>query len=292
MRAPPTVGRLLGLLLALAACGAGGDGPVLSFTAIPDQDSTELVEKYGRLARALEERLGVAVRYVPVSDYPASVAAFEAGDVQLGWFGGLTGVQAREAVPGARALAQGALDREYRCYFIAHAATGLAPSDAFPLGLEGRSFTFGSRSSTSGRLMPEHFVRTATGRSSLEFFAGTPGFSGSHDRTAELVQAGTYEAGALNFKVYDQLVERGTIDPEVCLRLWTSPPFPDYNWTAHPRLEELFGAGFLARLQAALVGLDDPELLAALQRPEGFVAASNEEYAPLVPLARELGLLR
>jgi phosphonate transport system substrate-binding protein len=32
----------------------------------------------------------------------------------------------------------------------------------FPQGIAGKSFTFGSKSSTSGRLMPEFFIREAT----------------------------------------------------------------------------------------------------------------------------------
>ena len=284
---------LLALLLGTVSCsGESTAAPVLSFSAIPDQRSTELTEKYSLLARRLEELLEVPVRYVPVTDYEASVAAFKNGDIQLAWFGGLTGVQARTAVPGARALAQGRVDPDYRSYFVAHVDTGIEPSDAFPVDLEGRSFTFGSRSSTSGRLMPEQFVRQETGQAPEDFFAGPPGFSGSHDKTAELVESGTYEAGALNFKVYDALVAEGRLDPERCRRVWTTPGYPDYNWTAHPDLETAFGAGFLARLQEALVSLSDPELLAALQRPEGFVPARNEDYAPLEVLARELGLLR
>ena len=42
---------------------------------IPDQNSTELEEKYGLLARHLAVVLGVEVRYVPSSDSSASISA-------------------------------------------------------------------------------------------------------------------------------------------------------------------------------------------------------------------------
>ena len=285
--------KLLSLLLLLGASSCTSETEAnsaeLRFSAIPDQNSTELVEKYSQIAAYLEGELGIPVTYVPSSDYSASVEAFKSGDVQLAWFGGLTGLRARAAVPGARAIAQGTVDPNYKSYFIAHKDTGLSPAADFPKGLAGKTFTFGSESSTSGRLMPEYFIRQETGQSPQEFFAGEEmSFSGDHSKTAALVNAGTYQGGAVNYKVYNSMVAEGKIDPAVCVKLWETPGYPDYNWTAHPDLgEEMIG-----KLQAALIGMEDPALLKALQRPEGIIEATNADFAPLEDLARELGLLR
>lgn len=51
--------------------------------------------------------MGINVVYVPVKSYAASVQAFKNNAVQMAWFGGLSGVQARLAVPGSVAIAQG-----------------------------------------------------------------------------------------------------------------------------------------------------------------------------------------
>lgn len=276
-----------GSLALLAGCDDPDPAPpVLKFTAIPGDNTTELAEKFAPLEAHLSAKLGVPVKYVPTADYAASVESFVNGDVQLAWFGGLTGVRARRAVPGARAIAQGKVDPEYRSYFIANPASGLKPSDDFPLALAGRSFTFGSDSSTSGRLMPEHFIRKHTGKSPKEFFGREMSFSGSHEKTAQLVSAGTFDAGAIDYKTYDRL------RPENCVVIWTTPPYPDYQWTAHPSLDATFGAGFTDRLRDALLAIDDPALLNAVNRPEGFIAAANEEWDDLARLAEELGLVR
>src|ERR1700687_486462 len=128
--------------------------PALVFTAIPDQDETRLVELFTRVAGYLQAKLGVPVKYLPVKSYPAAVTAFTNGQVQLAWFGGFTGVQARRQVAGSEAIAQGAEDVAFKSFFIANAKTGLAASNEFPKQIAGKSFTFGSRASTSGRLMP------------------------------------------------------------------------------------------------------------------------------------------
>jgi phosphonate transport system substrate-binding protein len=283
------------LLAFLPVCACSGEtraADTLAFTAIPDDNATALSARFDPLAEHLSKELGVQVRYVPMSSYAASVEAFKNGDVQLAWFGGLTGAQARAAVPGARAIAQGKVDPHFKSYFIANAAAGVEPSDAFPLALAGKTFTFGAPDSTSGRLMPEFYVRKHAGKSPEAFFGMPDSFSGSHDKTAALVQAGTFQAGALNYKTYDRLVAEGTIDPEVARIVWTTPEYADYNWTAHPALETAFGTGFTDKLQAALIGLKDPDLLKAVDRAEGLIAASNADFEAIGELARELGFVK
>lgn len=285
------------LALPLAACSQETADPdasstaVLRFTAIPDHNSTELEAKYGPVAEHLSNTLGVEVEYVPTADYTASVEMFRNGDVQLAWFGGLSGVQARHAVPGSRAIAQGKIDPMFKTYFIANASTGLQRSEGFPKEIGAMSFTFGSPKSTSGRLMPENAIRVNTGKSPQDFFGMENAYSGSHDKTAKLVEAGTFQTGALNYKTYDSMVADGKLDPEQCRIIWVTPPYADYNWTVHPDVETRYGAGFGDRIQAALVGVTDPALLKAMSREEGIIAASNEDFAAIAKLAQELGFV-
>ena len=280
---------VLGVLAALLVAGCGGkadDQPVLRFTAIPDQNTTELQQRFAPFAEYLAQELGVAVEYVPARDYQASVEMFRNGDILLAWFGGLTGVQARVAVPGARAIAQGEADPRYYSYFIANGETPLLASEDFPAGIANHTFTFGSESSTSGRLMPEHFIKTNSGQSPAEFFSQPFGFSGSHDKTCELVEAGRFEVGVVNYKVYDRRVADGTTDPTKCRVIWRTPEFADYNFTAHPELEAKFGVGFTEKLQQVLLGIDDAALLEALPRKK-LIAAENAEFAGIEAVARE-----
>src|SRR5262250_3899973 len=106
------------LVTILVSASASTQSPTFTFTAIPDQDEPRLVERFSRFAKYLEAKLGVPVKYVPVKTYPAAVTAFINYDVQLAWFGGFTGVQARHAVPGSEAIAQGAEDVSFKSYFI------------------------------------------------------------------------------------------------------------------------------------------------------------------------------
>lgn len=279
------------MTLGIASCG-GSDREVLRFTAIPDHNTTELLEKFEPLAAHLSEVLGVEVEYVPVTTYPASVEAFKNGDVDLAWFGGVTGCQARHAVEGARAIAQGRVDPNFRSYFIAHRDSGLEAGEDFPMAMEGMSFAFGSADSTSGHLMPEHFIREATGKTPQEFFGMEENYySGGHDTTAKLVEAGTYACGAVNFRTYDTMVDEGKLDPDLCRKIWTTPEYADYNWTVSGALDGRLGADFTERLQDALVEITDAELLRAVDRPDGLIPAQNSEFESICELCGEFGFL-
>lgn len=284
--------------------GPGSSAPAATFSgtlrigAIPDQEPDRLVRLYGLVADHLEADLpGVTVEYVPVTDYEAAVSAFAVGDLDLVWFGGLTGVQAQLAVDGAQALVQRDIDAEFTTVFIADAATGIEPFDdvAGLSALEGHSFTFGSESSTSGRLMPQYFLGEA-GLDIDDSFTGEVGFSGSHDATIELVTAGTYETGALNSQVWDSRVADGTADTDEVIEVFRTPTYFDYHWVGQPDLDATFGEGFTDALVLAFTSLDvdDPDDASVLELfgATAFIPTENGNYAAIEAVGRDVGLIR
>lgn len=285
---------ILWLTLAIAAVGCGGSDDaekVFRFTALPHSDTTALKRKFEPVAEYLSEKLGVKVEYVPATDYDSSLQMFKNGDVQMAWFGGLTGVQARHAIDGARAIVMGDADKAFKSYFIAHRDTGLTRSDEFPAAIADLKFTFGSAKSTSGRLMPEFFIMEHSGKTAAEFFTQTPGFSGKHDLTAKAVENGSYQAGVMNYGTYETMVRRGELDPDACRVIWETPTYADYNITIHPAVSEMFGEEFVGKVRSALVEMSDRKLLAAFERDK-LIPASDEDFAGIVGVAKKLDLLR
>ncbi|PPR12285.1 MAG: hypothetical protein CFH41_00321 [Alphaproteobacteria bacterium MarineAlpha11_Bin1] len=267
---------------------ASGAGKFV-FTAIPDQDESALRKRFDKIAKYLSGKLSITVEYVPVKSYAAAVTAFRNNQVQLAWFGGLSGVRARELVKGSNAIAQGKKDPFFETYFIANASTGLKMSKEFPKAISGKTFTFGSKGSTSGRLMPEYHIRKAFGKAPQKVFSRV-GFSGNHSRTVALVQSGAYQVGATNFKVWKKGLKNGTIDPNKVRVIWKTPGYPDYNWTIRGDVDIAFGQGFAGKVQAALLEMSDPDLLNSFPR-DSFIPAKNSDYAPIRNTAKELGLI-
>jgi phosphonate transport system substrate-binding protein len=285
---------------AVASCGSGPLGtesPVLHIGAIPDQNPEKLNRLYSSLSAELSDQLKVPVEYVPVSNYPAAVTAFRTGSLDFVWFGGLTGVQARLQTPGAKVLAQRDIDAKFTSVFIANGASGLRP---FSTGdqltnLKGRRLSFGSESSTSGRLMPQYFM-SQNGVGTDELAGGAPGFSGSHDATIAVVQSGAYEVGALNEQVWKSNVEDGRADPNKVSVIWRTPPYVDYHWVARPDLDERFGNGFTNKVQTALLAItaDTPrgETILELFGAAEFIPAQNSDYDKIEAVGRQLGKIR
>ena len=270
---------------------------VLRIGAIPDQNPERLNRLYGVLAKQLSTDLKVPVRYVPVSNYPAAVTAFRTGSLDLVWFGGLTGVQARLQTPGAKVLAQRDIDAKFRSVFIANTASGLKPisSQKQLTTLRGKRFTFGSESSTSGRLMPQYFLQQA-GVSPSQFAGGRPGFSKSHDATIALVQSGSYQAGALNEQVWTSAVNEGRVDPSKVRVIWRTPTYVDYHWVVRPGLDQRFGKGFTTRLQKALLSIDrttaNGKTILELFAAGSFIPAKDSQYHSIEQVGRQLGKIR
>lgn len=263
--------------------------PILRFSAIPDQNTTAQKERYAPVAKWLSETLDIKVEFIPSSDYAASVDKFETGDIQMAWFGGVTGVQARNAVPNSRAIVAGAKDLQFKSYFIANSSTGLTKSETFPQNIKDFTFTFGSAGSTSGCVMPAFFILQNTEMGPLQFFSQKVGFSGSHDKTAQQVQNGVYQTGALNFSRYDRLVKEGKIDPEKCRIIWETPTYADYNLTTHANLDEIFGKGFTDKLQKALLECIDPAVLKAFDRKQ-FVKVDNATFKGIADVVKKVKL--
>jgi phosphonate transport system substrate-binding protein len=261
----------------------------LVFTAIPDQDESALRTRFGKIATYLGKKLGVDVKYVPVKSYAAAVTAFRNDQVQLAWFGGLSGVRARKLVPGSQALAMGAEDKAFTNYFIAHSSTGLKKGSSFPQEIRGKTFTFGSKGSTSGRLMPEYFVRQNFGKAPDKVFSRV-GYSGDHSRTIALVQSGAFQTGTVNPKVWHKELKASKIDKSKVSVIWTTPTYPNYNWSMRGDVDKRFGAGFTQKVRQALLDMRDPDLLKQFPR-SAFIPASNSDYQPILDVGKAIGLI-
>ena len=273
------------LVLAFAAVAASAQ--TLRVSAIPDEAPTELQRKFKPLGEYLQKATGLAVQFTPVTDYAAVVEGLAAGKIDLAWLGGFTFVQAKLRTQGqAKPIVQRAEDEKFTSKFI-------VPVDS-PVKtlaeLKGKTFAFGSPSSTSGHLMPRHFLAQAGINPEKDF--KTVAFSGAHDATVAFVASGRAEAGVLNASVMDKLVESANPNAAKVRVLATTAPYYDYNWTVRPGLD----AVTTKKLADAFLKLDaanpaHKEIL-ELQRASKFIPTQVSNYDGIEAAAKAAGLIK
>ena len=271
---------------AIAATPAHAED-VIRVSGIPDENPTELSRKYQPMVDMLQKQLGVKVVYVPVIDYGAAVSALAAGKVDFAWLGGFTHVQSK-VLAGAKPVVMRDIDREFQSVFIANTAAGINK----PEELRGKSFTFGSKSSTSGHLFPRHFLSTQFQIDADKDFAGAPLYSGAHDATVKMVESGKVQAGALNIEVWNRMLAGDKVDKAKVKVIWTTPPFVDYVWTARkdlpPAMVQKFANAFLS-LDASK---PEDKAVLDLQGAKKFVVAKPEDFLVIEQVGRSTGLLK
>jgi phosphonate transport system substrate-binding protein len=259
---------------------------VFRVTTIPEEAATEQVRKFTPLAAYLEKRLGMKVEFTPVSDYPAAVEALVNKKVELVWFGGFTHVQAQLRSGGKIVpIAQREEDTKFQSVFIAKTDSGIkALAD-----LKGKQISFGSQSSTSGHLMPRHFLLQAQLNPEKDF--KRIAYSGAHDATIASVVSGKVDAAALDITVWRKFVGENKVDTKAVNVFYTTPTFFNYNWSVHADLP----AELRERVKKALLDLDpatpEGKEILQLNRATRYIPTTPENYKGLESAGRSAGLI-
>lgn len=203
----------------------------LKIGVLPDQSAERLRQRYSPLVDYLADSLGVECELVIPESYEHMLDLFDSGKIDLARFGGVTFALASQR-SGAVGLVLRDLDLRFTSYFLVrpdHPAVALED-------LRGASFSFGSRWSTSGHIMPREFL-LERGISPEQFF-GEIVYSGAHDQTTEWIRTGKVTAGVANSLVVDGLFRDGIVSRNELRILWTTPPYVDYAWALRPEYDE------------------------------------------------------
>ena len=149
-----------GLAFQLSACSAPEQGPfngTLRVGVLPDESENILLERYTPLLEFLTQETGHPCEIVIPDNYEELLKTFGEGQIDLAYFGGATFVKANTEY-GAVPLVMRDVDARFTSDLV------VAGEDLNTLKeLQGKRFSFGSRLSTSGHLMPRHFLQVRYG---------------------------------------------------------------------------------------------------------------------------------
>lgn len=248
----------------------------------PDENPDAIIEKNTPLLNYLKQQTGVKeVEIVVPKTYTAAIEEMGRGKLDMVYFGGLTYVLAKKELditPLVRGVVGGT--PENFTFIVTRKDSGITSLK----DLVGRTFAFGDVASTSGHLIP-HKALLNQGINPTNDFKEVI-YTGAHDKTGIAVFEGKVDAGAMNSRMFPQLVEKGLIKEDEMLILWKSEPFADYPWAARSSL----GADFLNKLTTAFENLKDPGMLGLL-KVEGFQNTVDADFENIRKAAKSLGFM-
>ncbi|MDJ0711594.1 MAG: phosphate/phosphite/phosphonate ABC transporter substrate-binding protein [Woeseiaceae bacterium] len=283
--------KLLILITVLAAIGCSGGDPtddvlldVIRVGVLPDQAPDNLRARHNPLLDYLEDATDIRYELVIPKDYADLLTQFEANNVDLAWFGGLTFVQAelhQEAVP----LVLRDIDVQFTSCYLAGSPGTRSSVDQF----EGATFGFGPELSTSGHLMPRYFL-SQQGLVPEEFFASVR-HSVGHDQTAELVADGTIELGVANCVIVRSLLESGQLDHKAIEIIETTPPYSDYVWATQTAMNDATRNAILSAFLALDATVPEHAEVLRTQGANVYLPAGSEDFAAIRTAAAQAGYL-
>ena len=278
-----TVSHLFAVLaMSLFPAVAGAAEPPLKLGVglfQPDREKNDAT--YRPLAEYLSAKLKRPVELRTVDSWEGLAKSLANGETDLALMGPWGYVLANHQA-GAQVISTILYDGkpEYFAIMVTHPASGInSPAD-----LKGRTFAFGDKGSTSGYLIPLHYLMQQ-GITPEKYFSKV--VHTSHQAIETQVTQGVLDAGADYNRNRNAMIEQGLIKAEQSKIIWTSAPLPNDAFAVSSALAA--DKAIIGQLQAALGEIAEalktqPKLLPA--HYTGFVSRDNAFYKPI----RDAGL--
>ncbi len=245
----------------------------------PDREKNDAT--YRPLAQYLAAKLNRPVELRTVDSWEGLAKSLANGETDLALMGPWGYVLANHQA-GAQVISTILYDGkpEYFAIIITHPNSGIEK----PADLKGRTFAFGDKGSTSGYLIPLHYLMTQ-GITPEDYFSKV--VHTSHQAIETQVTQGVLDAGADYNRNRNAMIEQGLIKPELSKIIWTSAPLPNDAFAVSKNLAG--DTALIKQLQLALSGIGEalktePKLLPP--HYTGFVSKNNAFYKPI----RDAGL--
>lgn len=288
--------RIFALLLALslmvftAGCGGSSEKTAdnskqlktLRVGVVPNQAPDKIKAQYEPFRKYLSEKLNMPVELFVATDYAGVVEAMANDKLDVAYFGGLTYVQAKQRAKIHPIVTE--IDKEtgttkYYSLIITPANSNIKETGE----LKDKVFAFGDISSTSGSLYPRVMLDKA-GVKVPENLKNVV-FTGGHDATAQAVQNATVDAGGIEGRILQKLIDNKAVDASK-IRVIDKHLVEGYPWCIRDGVDK----GLEEKIVQAFLDIKDPALL-DLMRAKSFAKVTEANYAEAEQEAKRLNLV-
>jgi phosphonate transport system substrate-binding protein len=265
----------------LAAAALAAEPPLKLGVGLFQPDREKNDATYRPLAAYLAGKLRRPVELRTVDSWEGLAKSLANGETDLALMGPWGYVLANHQA-GAQVISTILYDGkpEYFAIIVTHPDSGIDQ----PADLKGRTFAFGDKGSTSGYLIPLHYLM-GQGITPETYFSKV--VHTSHQAIETQVTQGVLDAGADYNRNRNAMIEQGLIKAGQSKIIWTSAPLPNDAFAVSKALAG--DTALIRQLQDALAEIGtalktQPNLLPP--HYTGFVTRDNGFYKPI----RDAGL--
>jgi phosphonate transport system substrate-binding protein len=261
------------------------EAPTELKVSILSSESPEVLKIiYTPLLEHIQKQIGLKVTLVIPESYEQLLEMFHMGKVDVVDFGGMTFLLAN-IKSGAEPIVMRDIDLHIKSAFIALADASNTTIENFA----GKHMSFGDKLSTSGHLMPRHFLETR-GIFVDRFFSQVT-YTGANDKTAFDVVAGKTDLGVLNNAILEKLIANGQIKKGILKVIWQTPTYANYVWAIQPKMNKELKAKIIdSFLMLSKNNPKEARILKALSA-EYFIPARLEDFTSLHDIAIKQGFI-
>ena len=203
----------------------------LVFSIIPTEETTQELDIYAPLLKAIKEKTGKSVEFFMPTSYASVIEGMVNGWVQIGVHGPNSYVLAKEKDPTLEVFAtytktKGHFQEEgpgYKAVLISKSDSKFSSIDA----LKGSVVGLADPASTSGNLLPRMVFGEKIGTGpELEKYFSKVVYTGGHDQSALAVKEGRVDDAFVATHRLDNVIDRGLAKKEDFQVIWSSDVIP------------------------------------------------------------------
>lgn len=243
------------------------------FGAISPVEKHIMQKQLAPLISYLEQSCGVEIEFRISYSYEDTIEKFISGDFDIGFIGPSPYLIAQERAADSLFLLAELQNRDedsFKSIIVAKAGSSIHSLEA----LSNKSFAFGSPDSTLSYYVPMNMLIESDIAKKLKRYL----FLGQHDRVAQYVIMGKYDAGAIKKSVADKY-------SRYLQKVASSKSYPDFLIVAHksmsPVLREKFKRAFLELK-------DRDTLLSIKESAVGFKETNRSNYSELKAIMKRV----
>lgn len=275
-----------GALAAPAVLRAQTRRPLLKVGLGPQQPTQADTKRvWEPVYKMVGDQIGADIELTVANDWAGisvALASQQLDVAQMGPWGYVLAKQKGDAQAIAMLLIQGR--NYYKAIVVARPGVEVR---RFPEDAKGLSMQMLDVGSTSGWLVPTHFMRSRGIDPKTHFGKYAEGASAA---AAQMATAGGQVDLATGWDTHrNTMIRNGQLKPEANRVVWESEPLPNEPVV----VRRGFDPQLVARLQAALASIPEAKAKEMLPWPyTGFVPTTHEPYVKLETMGREVGVLK